>query len=303
MAYIAETSASRAGEEGVETQSRELTYLVQLGASETPLDGYALVQTYAPATLDGYSLQGIAWRPNPDSSAVVEYTAKYSNKEPRKPELQPGEGEFVFDTTGGREKIWYSKETMNRYGTAEATTPPDFKGGINVTKSGVGGIDIVVPNFKFSIERKLTLAQMSSGLYVQTLFDLTGKVNNDQTTLTYKGLTLTFKRRELLFLGARGSQRGNESFTLRYEFHGSAEGVNLVIGGGTVGEPNPELPTPPLPAGGIPARIIPLKRGWDYLWVGFDTRTDTDSHTIIDLPTSAHIERVYDEGNFEDLLL
>ncbi len=293
MALILETTESRAGEEGVETQSRELRFLVQLDTGETYLDGLTVVYTYAPETFDGYLLQGISWSPKADAANVVDYTAKYSNKEPRKPEQETNDdpdgtaGEFSFDTTGGQEKIYYSKETIARYGVGvTAAVAPDFRGGINVTKSGVGGVDIVVPNFKFHLTKKVRLGGIPSG-YLNTLYQMTGRTNDRTFSMTYQGITLTFQRRELLFLGGGGSQKGSESWTFRYSFHGSVTGTNLSVGNGTIGEPFL-----------LGDYRIPEKKGWDYLWVEFTEQTDSVSHTLVDVPNSAHVERVTDEADF-----
>lgn len=296
MAWIVESSESRGGEEGIETQSRSLNFIVQLAAGETETTGLALVQATIPTTFDGYYFQTIRYTPK--EAGIVEYEAKYSNKEPKQPEKQADDeqeqrGEFTFDTTGGREKIWYSKETVARYGVGGAEAA-DYKGGINVSKTGIEGIDITVPTFKFSLDIKMPVG-LVSGDYIGVLFSLTGKVNDKYITLRYRGVELSFKRRELLFKGARGSQKGTDAWSFVYEFEASAQAQNLSIGNATVGV-------------NIPGRLsdqffIPLKPGWDYLWVAFTEKQDADTKTLVQVPTSAHIERVYDEADFDLLEL
>ncbi|MEG7700672.1 hypothetical protein U2075_14815, partial [Listeria monocytogenes] len=87
--------------------------------------------------------------------------------------------------------------TIARFGV-EGATAPDFLGGINVSKTGVEGVDIVVPEFKFSVTKTFSPAQMT-GAYVQTVYLMTGRMNHANYVVKINGTDLTFERGELRF--------------------------------------------------------------------------------------------------------
>jgi hypothetical protein len=294
MATILETTESRGGEDGVEKQSRSLRYLVQLVDNETVENMVAFVLDAAPETLGGLYLQTVKWTPVADAPNTYSVDVPYSSREPRKPESQndesptqnnPGSGEFVFDTKGGREKVYYALEEIARFGPNGAVAP-DFQGGINVSKNGIGGIDITVPTFKFSVAKKVPIGVMT-GAYVQTLFLMTGRTNDAAFSVQYRGVLLTFEERELIFMGASGSQRGNDSWDLNFSFEGYPNVTNLTIGNSNIGSQQVNGQW-----------VIPGKKGTDYLWVNFEQQKDDDTNVLIDRPSSAHISRVYRSGNF-----
>jgi len=39
--------------------------------------------------------------------------------------------------------------------------------------------------------------------------------------------------------------------------------------------------------------IVLEKRGWDYLWVFYVEKEDTDTRTLVQSPRAAYVERVY----------
>jgi hypothetical protein len=287
MPTVFEKIESGGGEDGVENQSRKVKFLVYLFGGETLTDARNAVASFIPDAYEDLDLQGVDINPTSEPR-VIEFEAKYSNKEPKQPEKKPGEGEFVFDTTGGKEKQWYSKETIATFGV-EGATAPDFKGGINVTKTGVEGADVVVPTFKFSIDRALANSEFN-GDRIRTWFLYTGSVNDRQWVVNYRGVNLTFEEREVLFMGARGSQKGTEKATVNFSFEAIPNATNLSVGNGTIGT---------LVAGG--EYRIPGKKGHDLLWVSFEQKDDADTHTTIQIPISAHIERLYDAKNFANL--
>jgi hypothetical protein len=319
MPTIIEKLESRGGEEGVEKQSRSLMYLVKLNAGETEQDAIDAVRSEAPTTYRGLYFSSIRFSIKAEAIDILEFEVAYSSTEPKKPPSKtpksggqnddgrddPGDGEFVFDTKGGREKIYYSRETVRVAGVNNGAVP-DFKGGINVSSNGVGGIDITVPTFKFSIAKKLPLAQMT-GAYVRTLFLMTGKTNNNPWTVNYRGIILEFEKREVLFMGASGIQRGNDSVSLNFSFEGYPNVKNLVIGSDSN-------------IGNIQVNgqwVLLDKYGTDYLWVNFEpTKVEEKimnaagvmeavpgSGRLIDMPIAAYVERVYEQANFNLLRL
>ena len=108
-----------------------------------------------------------------------------------------------------------------------------------------------------------------NGAYKATLFGLTGRVNN----AGFKG----FAAGEVLFLGASGSQRGEEDWEITYRFAASPNVAGLTIGDIT----------------GI------NKKGWEYIWVRYADAED--EKVLVKQPIAVYVEKVYDEGNFAGL--
>lgn len=249
-------------------QSAELIYKI----TGTADDAAALssLKSTAPATFAGMKRQPVTVEPvhvdtaRPDT-CIWTGTATYAPLEVEPPP-ETGESVFNFDTGGGTQHITQSLNTIGRYpGTA-----PDFKGAIGVTHDNVEGVDITVPVYTFSETHYVASSSVTTA-YKNTLFNLTGKVNNG----AFKGMAPG----ECLFLGASGSKRGTDDWEITFRFAGSPNRTGLSVG----------------PIGGI------SKKGWEYLWVRYADTEDTASHTLVKQPIGAYVEKVYEEGNFSSL--
>ena len=100
---------------------------------------------------------------------------------------------------------------------------------------------------------------------------LTGKVNG----ATFKGFAVG----EVLFLGASGSQRGNDDWEITFRFAASPNRWNLAVGY----------------ISGI------RKRGWEYLWVRYADAEDEG--VLVKRPVAAYVEQVYEYGDFRQLAI
>lgn len=169
----------------------------------------------------------------------------------------------AFDTGGGTAHITNSRRTLRRYPEAA----PDFKGAIGVTKDGVQGADIIVPQYHFS-ETYIRGDDAITNAYRGLLFGLTGRVN----AADFKGL----RPGECLFLGASGARKDANKWEVIYRFAGSQNEDDLRIG---------DLP-------------VISKRGWELLWVHYTEREDTSAHTLVKVPSAAYVEEIYREGDF-----
>jgi hypothetical protein len=172
---------------------------------------------------------------------------------------------FAFDTGGGTQHITQSRSTINGYAPS-GETAPDFQGAIGVTDNGVEGVDVTVPVYHFSETHYLDDAVVTPA-YKGTLFALTGQVNSG----SFKGLAAG----ECLFLGAAGSKRGLGDWEITFRFAGSPNVTGLAVG----------------PISGI------SKKGWEYLWVRYESDVDDTANRLIQKPSSVHIEQVYRSGN------
>lgn len=259
------------------------TIACEIGESDEDVD--ALLASSLSATIGEFKLQ--KYRYAHKENGIYEASAEYSTKEPKEEEKKPGESTFSFETTGGTEKIFYSRSTVLSVGV-QGGIAPDFKGGINVTKGNVEGVDILVPKFTFTLQVTMPTGAVT-GAYVALLRDLTGTVNDSPFFFTVDGVTLSFEAGELRFDGVRGSKRGTENFDFTFTFAFSKREVLFQVGNGLIGD---------VPDGIGGDWLVSVKDGWDYLWLAYDNKLDPDTNTIVQLPVSAHIERVYRRTNF-----
>ena len=179
------------------------------------------------------------------------------------------DSEYTFDTGGGTEHRTQSLSTIASYAPA-GLTAPDFNGAIGVSEDRVEGVDVAAPAFEFTETHQFTDAEVDSA-YRLTLFNLTGRYNN----ATFKGLAAG----ECLFLGASGSKRGDEKWSITFRFSCSPNVTGLTIGGIT----------------GID------KLGWEYLWLRYADFEDATAFALVKRPVAAYVERVSLPGDFSDL--
>lgn len=256
MPTIDERYRSRPGTEG-DSPSAELHYIVQ--GTDNDLEVRNLLATTSPLVYLGLRRSEIAFEPT--GGGIWECYVRYERKD--------SDNQFSFDTGGGSQQIQRGIATVNSY-APPSKTAPNFGGLIGVNGDSVNGTEITVPVYNFS-ETYLLPPAFVTGAYKQTLFHTTGRVNN--------GLFKGFAKGELLFLGASGSQRGNEDWEITYRFAGSANVDNFSIGDIT----------------GI------SKEGWQYLWVRFADDEDTSAKTLIKKPVAVYVEQVYEYADLATL--
>ena len=189
---------------------------------------------------------------------------------PMKPPEQQ-DFKFSFDTTGGRQKITQSLDTVHKYAPA-GKTAADHKGAIGVTDHGVEGCEIIVPKFSWSETWQLPI-DTYDWAYSQTLKAITGKVNAS----AFRG----FPAGQVLFRGGKGSG-SNKNPTLieiTYQFDQSDDVTSQTIGEIT----------------GV------AKTGWQYLWVQYRETDDADAKMFARRQVAVYVEKVYDSTSFSPL--
>jgi hypothetical protein len=171
--------------------------------------------------------------------------------------------------SAGTQHITQAIETIS-VSVPAGKVAPDRKGVINVSAEGVGGVDIYSPEVRFTISERIP--QMTFGRLKQLAF-LACKVNF--------GNWGPFFAREVLYVGSEFPEgdAGNAR-QVTHNFAYSETRKNIVINDITV----------------------PLKRGWDYLWVEYEQATDSGSNTQFQKPLAAHVVRVYNQIDFENEL-
>jgi len=184
----------------------------------------------------------------------------------------PGGGSasnYSFDTGGGTTHITQARATIDTYVPVGATKP-DFKGAINVTRDSVDGVDITSPVYNFGETHYFSPHQIT-GSYKAMLFGLTGKVNSDG----FRG----FMPGEVLFLGASGSQSGDEEWEITYRFAASPNRYAFYVGD----------------------IYVPAKRGWDYMWVQYKDAEDAAANKLVKVPAVVTVNEVYEMAYFSAL--
>ena len=186
-------------------------------------------------------------------------------------------GEFSFTTGGGTSKRYLSVETRSKTGRNGAVAP-DHKRAINVTKSGVDGVDVVEPNFEWSVTRVFASITLK---YLRTLTELTGSVND--------AVFYGFQAGELLFLGADGQYRGPdgesnaERWVITFKFSASFNNDDFEFTDDIPGAGQPDL----------------TKKGHDYAWAMM--AESENGGRIVQQAVAGYIEQVYEEKNFRRL--
>lgn len=240
-----------------EQQARELIYLIQDAADDDAAQ--TILNSTAPSTYKGLPRESLSAEPQGNDvwTGFVRYVGIDSDSE------------FTFDTGGETTRITQSLTTVSSYAPA-GETAPDFQGAIGVSEDRVEGVDITVPTFQFSETHRFTDAQVTES-YRLTLFNMTGTVNN----ATWRG----FAAGEVLFLGAQGSKRGNDLWTITFRFSASPNVTGQTIG--TIA--------------GV------AKNGWDYLWARYADFEDATAYALVKRPIAVYVERVYPRTDFSTL--
>lgn len=269
-------SSPRVTSDGKESRV-ERVYRVSGTTNELEAKSIAMITAPAAQIEDGVVLEKIAFDTEFVDYGVWEIRASYSrleNENPPEDPLQPDESSYEFDTTGGTAHVTQSLETLQSTFYSSSYSHDTFYGAINVNtdRTEVAGTDIVLPVYAFSESHSL-LPNKVTNAYKGALFLLTGKINATK----FKG----FKAGEVLFLGARGSLKRSEGlWQMSYQFAASPNIEEATIAGIT----------------GI------NKRGWDYLWFHYN-RYENPTGVLVLKPTSAHVEKMYEEGDFAKLLI
>jgi hypothetical protein len=254
---IQEKFASRRWRGG-DSPTLELEYVVT--GTDDPLAARNAVMASTPAVQAGLV------RREPTLEMVNDDTW-YATVQYSGPETEfYGQVSFEFDIGSQSTKMFQSLATLGAVG-APGITPPIFNGAVNVTDSGVEGVDVEVPTCEWTETWRFP-GNAITGAYATTLYLVTGTVN----LFAFRG----FAPGEVLFRGASGRKTSPEAWELSYRFAASPNASGLFVGG-----------------------IGPLiKRGWEYVWVLYEEREDVPSQRIVKKPVAAYVEQVYPFSNF-----
>lgn len=243
----------------------ELAFKIR-GTTDAPSAYSALVAACASSvTVDGVTLSKRVFNLDYVDLELFDGTCTYSKRSLNKDEMQPGESSYQFETGGGTKHVSYALAT-----TKYPATAPDMANAVNFDGKEINGVDVQAPVFNFSETHVIAQATVT-GAYKLALFNATGKVNN----ATFKG----FAQGEVLFLGASGSQRGDDDWEISFRFAASPNATGLVVAG----------------ISGI------AKKGWEYLWVNWCKEIDSPTNALKPKAQGVYVQQVYQYADFSTL--
>lgn len=276
----------------VDTDSDEIArhYYVSQATDEADAKAAVLASPEVPTTYEGLQRHHLSVRDRL-SQSVYFIDVIYRNEDDETKKLQLGEYRFSFDTTGRTFRRTTSLRTIDsRLMVFDLPgVAIDFRQAINVSTDGsVEGVDVVTPSMKLQVTKRQPATLIHDVNYIKLLRDMTGRINDAE----YLG----FGEKELLFLGASGSQSvaatieaGEVSTTMSaeitYNFESQPTETDIPIG--TVA--------------GV-QKFVPIKKGWEYLWVYFDKEEILDGagDPLVTgmMPVQWNLEDVYESEDF-----
>lgn len=287
---VIETPESQSASDSFEGSTGELAFIVRADTGESTQDVRRYMRTYTDDTIPApesdaapYRRATITVTPVPDGIGIYKVTVRYTQLKPQ---------QFSGQTGGGTQRMTTSLETTS-FGPIDA---PDFKGGINVTKHNVEGVDIVVPRLTFKISQT-RLSEYVTDEFLNLIEELTGTTNQDEITLIVNGRERTYRPEELLLLGVDfNTSQSGEWWGFDFTFAVSKTNAEAFYVGATYSGGTRVAGTGILVIAGE-------KRGWNYLWVSYKEDTDTTANVKTLVPQGVYIERVYYRKAFDDLEL
>jgi len=250
-----------------------LIYLVRGTADDAA--ARAALEAEAPPMHDGLVRQTAGVDPmridsaNP-ATCLWTGTVEYGPTSTKLPET--GDAVFSFDTGGARQHIVTAAPgaSISGYGPEEETPPPAH--GIGDNGERCEGVNIVFPAYHFAETHYLADSVVTPD-YKRILFLCTGKTNLD----SFRG----FEPGEVLFLGASGSKRGEEDWEIPYRFAARPNREGFLVANETI--------------------LVPSCKGWEYLWLRFETKEDDGSKRMYRRAIGAYVAPVYEGFLFSSL--
>lgn len=256
------------------TDGESETDVYEYAANATPIIFYGMVRgliTVKPIGANLYEVE-VPYAP---ANAGREGT-----ESPPEPQIVPQEAERYFvqrritvaeETTQiyvGKTKLIVTKDDI-------LPVPPNqdpYNGLIGVSGEDVQGTEIIIPKITMSETWKARTTSVTPS-YIRTVAWLTGRVNDS----TFRG----FAAGEVLFAGAEFNRISPLEYEITYNFYISLNESDF------------------RPADGFP--IVPIKYGWDYMWVEYEGDFDAAINVPVKKPLRFFITGVYYSGNFAAL--
>lgn len=201
--------------------------------------------------------------------------------------------QFSFNTAGGTQHTTVGVSHVKTYNwnaiTSTQTTHPTPQDGLlNVTESGIEGLDIEVSGFDFQIT--IYPAAVTSD-YIDLLKRMTDTVNGTTFAAAVDGVPFSWDIGECKFKGATGSLRGFGDYEITLNFNGiknrkAAQSSPVTVGNTiTIG----------------PVKDIE-KNGQDYLWIDYQYVSDDENKRGAKVVANVYVDQIYDYENWSGIL-
>ena len=266
---VVERLDSRAGSWGRDPDN---TLRFQVTGTEDDALAVAMVDTFAPLLYHGLLKQKIAIDPG-EAPDIWYCDAQYSPMQ--RPE--PGKVQWQFQLGGASTHITHALAHVASY--VASGSAPNHQGrdqrpqgrqrGTGRRRRDIGGAGGA---WTWSETHWIPYASFTPA-YVRALYLMA------VATPVNSGAWRVWSAGEVRLLGVSGTASGENQVELNFSFAAEPNVTGLIIGS-------------------IPDIV---KKGWDYLWVEYETREDPGSHTMVKRPLAVHVEQVYGYGNFASL--
>jgi len=247
------------------------TLLYRINDTTSKETAQLTLRTFAPATYQlissGQTLVRQSTHVEPAGHDWWWGQAKYG----RRKQKAINESRFTFDTTGGMTHITQSIETTAKAGINWGGAP-NCDGAIGLANGrDVEGCDIYIPIHKWTETHYLPVVIINDA-YKLVIKHLTARTNNAPWR--------NHNANEVLFLGAVGSQRGEDDWEITYQFAADEKVVGLQ-----------------------PWHMMPAidKGPWEYYWLMYEDVTS--NNRLVKRPNAHYSEKVYYDGNFGALMI
>ena len=185
---------------------------------------------------------------------------------------ESGQSEWSFNIGTKQIHVSHSLETVSQ-NVPDGEDAADFKQAINVTGDAadmrVEGVDIPSPTLTWQETLYLDLDSFTS-TYLSTLFNAVGKVNSGDFRI--------WSEQEVQLLGVSGEPAG-DVVKLTFQFTSEPSKTGLTIGD----------------IEGI------AKKGFEYLWVRWETSEDDTAKVLTQKAKQVNVEKVIDTVDFDTL--
>jgi hypothetical protein len=256
--YSLESQAGEVAYDGRENRA-DRVYIVS--GTQFPDIAVDAVDDVAPASWNGLKKRRFSFEPLSNDTWKVRVAYDKARR------LLVNEFNFEFDIGTQSQTITQSKATV-RYRAPLVGLPnaaPDYKGAINVQDGRVGGVQAEIPTYTWSETHILPASDVTEA-YKTTIYNLAGTKNNATFRLKAAG--------EVLFLGARGSLRNEDEFSLSFNFAASPNIANYNVNG-----------------------MLITKKGWDFLWFAYQDYA-AGANNPLKQPVFAYVEKIYEDTDF-----
>ena len=267
---IFEINKSQSGEIARNAKnSFDRTFCVIASLSDSFNAVQVAVRALLPDTEANMVLTSVSPREEDRSDTQRFWTVQARYRNPDHPdareEKETGDYEVSFDTTGGTATRTHAI-SQRYYDDDSGVSKPSNSLAIGWNGTEAKGVEVVIPTLRFQETHYIPDNIVRNPNWIKDLSRATGKTNS----MAFRG----FNPREILFLGASGSQRGRGDWPVTFYGSGSETVTGMMKGDIKVG----------------------VKYGQEHLWI--EDTVELDTNTSAPVPSRVYVSQIADETDF-----